>query len=615
MQQYIEQSIALVCIQVDDTAFMNTNWSKCNKWRGIYSTNCSSLNITCAPAFTVCQDNINGACSVALLPPMPIQVGPSFTDRNVTYTGVNINGGGNAAVVAPGSSVSLSYSVVANFNINNVYCPGCIYQGYIGIGGTFQTLQCEPSINVGYSNTYQGGNFVAPSTPGVYYLTYDYTLDYTCQPRFFSNNPANAIGVLVVGPPFPVVVGGSGPVTVTNDAPSCFPLGQITVTWTATDTANNTASCTQDVTVTPATVYYRDRDNDGFGNASHVAYSCSQPAGFILNNTDCNDDNSNITNSGCTASALNFDGVNDYAFVPGVVTNSFTIETWIKADASQSAFVWESAVSASDPSLEGSTENLQFWVNDNTNVSTGPLVLGTWNHIACTFDEQTNLQSIFVNGLFVDSITAIGAGIITSGLFVGSRAGSLGFYPGSMDEMRIWTRALTAQEISDHYACEIQTPQNGLALNYHFNQGIASANNSSDSILIDASGNGINGDLNNFALNGPTSNWVSPGGVVSGNACPLPCIVNIPDTAFKNALLADTLINTNQDGEIQCAEAAAYTGTINIANLGISDLTGIEAFVNLTNLDCSNNLLTSFDISNNIALTSLYCSGNQLGNN
>ncbi|MBK8846086.1 MAG: hypothetical protein IPO27_05700 [Bacteroidetes bacterium] len=59
--------------------------------------------------------------------------------------------------------------------------------------------------------------------------------------------------------------------------------------------------------------------------------------------------------------------------------------------------------------------------------------------------------------------------------------------------------------------------------------------------------------------------------------------------------LANNAINTNADGEIpMLSEAAAYTGTINIANLGISDLTGIEAFVNLTNLDCSNNLLTNF---------------------
>ncbi|MBK8846089.1 MAG: LamG domain-containing protein [Bacteroidetes bacterium] len=71
-------------------------------------------------------------------------------------------------------------------------------------------------------------------------------------------------------------------------------------------------------------------------------------------------------------------------------------------------------------------------------------MLGTWNHIACTFDAQTKLQSIFLNGVFVDSVTAIGVTGISSGLFVGSRAGSLGFYPGSMDEMRIWTRALTA---------------------------------------------------------------------------------------------------------------------------------------------------------------------------
>jgi gliding motility-associated-like protein len=37
--------------------------------------------------------------------------------------------------------------------------------------------------------------------------------------------------------------------TVTNDAPTVFPIGDTTVTWTATDSAGNTASCTQIVTV------------------------------------------------------------------------------------------------------------------------------------------------------------------------------------------------------------------------------------------------------------------------------------------------------------------------------------------------------------------------------
>ncbi|WP_042249910.1 HYR domain-containing protein, partial [Jejuia pallidilutea] len=38
--------------------------------------------------------------------------------------------------------------------------------------------------------------------------------------------------------------------TVTNDAPSTFPLGDTIVTWTVTDSSGNSASCTQTVTVT-----------------------------------------------------------------------------------------------------------------------------------------------------------------------------------------------------------------------------------------------------------------------------------------------------------------------------------------------------------------------------
>ena len=48
----------------------------------------------------------------------------------------------------------------------------------------------------------------------------------------------------------PIVSGGCGGTTVTNDAPALFPLGSTTVTWTVTDNANNTATCTQIVTVT-----------------------------------------------------------------------------------------------------------------------------------------------------------------------------------------------------------------------------------------------------------------------------------------------------------------------------------------------------------------------------
>jgi carbohydrate-binding DOMON domain-containing protein len=37
---------------------------------------------------------------------------------------------------------------------------------------------------------------------------------------------------------------------VTNNAPGAFPIGVTTVTWTVTDNSGNTATCTQNVTVT-----------------------------------------------------------------------------------------------------------------------------------------------------------------------------------------------------------------------------------------------------------------------------------------------------------------------------------------------------------------------------
>lgn len=88
--------------------------------------------------------------------------------------------------------------------------------------------------------------------------------------------------------------------------------------------------------------------------------------------------------------------------------------------------------------------------------------------------------------------------------------------------------------------------------------------------------------------------------------------VNIPDANFKNYLLADAAINTNSDAEISVAEAQAFTGELLINGLSISDLTGIEAFVNITRLDCYSNNLVALDVSNNQLLTRLHCASNQI---
>ena len=88
--------------------------------------------------------------------------------------------------------------------------------------------------------------------------------------------------------------------------------------------------------------------------------------------------------------------------------------------------------------------------------------------------------------------------------------------------------------------------------------------------------------------------------------------VYIPNANFKASLVGEPSINTNGDNEIQLSEATVFNGFIDCTSMNISDLTGIEAFTALTELDCSYNQITSIDVSANTALTELDCSGNQI---
>ena len=88
--------------------------------------------------------------------------------------------------------------------------------------------------------------------------------------------------------------------------------------------------------------------------------------------------------------------------------------------------------------------------------------------------------------------------------------------------------------------------------------------------------------------------------------------VNIPDANFKAYLVGNSAINTNGDTEIQVSEATAFNGSINCANMNLSDLTGIEEFSSLTDLQCSGNQISSLYLGGATGLTYLSCFDNQL---
>ncbi len=125
-------------------------------------------------------------------------------------------------------------------------------------------------------------------------------------------------------------------------------------------------------------------------------------------------------------------------------------------------------------------------------------------------------------------------------------------------------------------------------------------------------------------------------------------IINFLDSNFKNTLLSanpgnniakdnngsSITIDVNGDNEIQQSEALLVY-ILDVSNQNISDVTGIEFFVNLvdlkcdlnslsfidistninlTSLDCGQNNLTTLDVSNNLSLVYLFCGGNSLSN-
>lgn len=87
-------------------------------------------------------------------------------------------------------------------------------------------------------------------------------------------------------------------------------------------------------------------------------------------------------------------------------------------------------------------------------------------------------------------------------------------------------------------------------------------------------------------------------------------IVNIPDTSFRTALIEQG-VDQNKDGIITYKEAEEVL-TIDLWGLGISDLTGLEAFVNLDTLRSYMNPLGSLDLSGNKLLRVLECVGCEL---
>ena len=225
------------------------------------------------------------------------------------------------------------------------------------------------------------------------------------------------------------------------------------------------------------------------------------------------------------AKVLNFDGINDYVSLPNTLptmltntsTTEFTIEYWFKGTSFQSAVRFQSGSGF----IVAGWNGLHIISSDGgtaggINVGAGATD-GNWHHIAVTWKKNTlNGFRSYLDGVLIAQRNSANVNLpsIFSGGYLGAYNGSSEFMNGSLDEVRIWTRALSQAEISTNRFIELNSGT-ALLASYHFNQGIGGGNNTGITFLVESTSNNYTGTLNNFTKSGPTSNFLGSGPAIT----------------------------------------------------------------------------------------------------
>ncbi|MFQ6063646.1 MAG: LamG-like jellyroll fold domain-containing protein, partial [Methanosarcinales archaeon] len=158
--------------------------------------------------------------------------------------------------------------------------------------------------------------------------------------------------------------------------------------------------------------------------------------------------------------ALSFDGKNDYVEVPDDESlrlwNSYTLEAWINMKGMSSYGVIVAKRS-------GSTVNFNYHISDAANDrkmasyngatsvgGTTVLNFNQWYHVAYVYDS--GIIYFYLNGQFDGSASQTSGDANEHSVFIGTDNGGTKYYfNGIIDEIRIYNRALSAEEIKAHY--------------------------------------------------------------------------------------------------------------------------------------------------------------------
>jgi hypothetical protein len=194
-----------------------------------------------------------------------------------------------------------------------------------------------------------------------------------------------------------------------------------------------------------------------------AAYAFSELSGTAVTDSSASGNNGTLSGATRTASgkfgrALSFDGTNDRVNIPDSssldLTSGMTLEAWVRPS---SLGGWDTVLLKEQPG------NLLYAIYANTGpgpssteietsqgyfpqYAPGTLSLNTWTHLAATYDGTT--LRLYINAVEVGSRAVNGSLNTSSGaLRIGGNAVWGEYFAGLIDEVRVYNRALSPQEI------------------------------------------------------------------------------------------------------------------------------------------------------------------------
>ncbi|GAA4346825.1 hypothetical protein GCM10023185_01430 [Hymenobacter saemangeumensis] len=334
---------------------------------------------------------------------------------------------------------------------------------------------------------------------------------------------------------------------------------------------------------------------------------------------------------GSPNNALRFDGIDDNVSIPHNaafnLTTALTIESWIRpvgtGQATQNV-VCKSSNSQNTgyifPRTDDTWNSLRIWLNRSGNWSqyTVPYAanIGTWHHVAATYDGTT--VRMYIDGV---QMTPTASGAVINGPIttntnpqtLGTQPGFAENYRGDLDEVRVYNAVLSQAQIqADMYSSASALPGSQVAY-YTFDQGTAGGNNAGQTTLNDQSGNGRTGTLNGFGLSGTASNWVrsfptitslTPSSGPRGSSV-LVGGTNLLDAtgmAFNNTAVAPFTTPTDDYSATVTVPAAATTGAVSVSSALLSRFNG-PVFTVVTDLVVSTTMTIPAGNYNSITIT------------